>query len=204
MSKRLRYVDVARGVTILCVILGHMEVGKKIRTLIFSFHMPLFFLLSGYFQTKRSMIDFGKNKGYSLMIPYLFTGICVIFGTQLENMVKFFSHRGTVRSVKYLLTEWIKAIVLGSGSRQDVLWIHADFCIGAIWFLLALFGSQLLVNLFAEKKMGFVYIAGIAFLGIISARYFWLPLSMQASAAASVYVAIGYAYKHQIGLGGDT
>ncbi len=45
-NERLQYVDIARGLTMLCVILGHMELDN-LNILIFSFHIPLFFLVSG-------------------------------------------------------------------------------------------------------------------------------------------------------------
>ena len=51
---RLPYMDVAKGMGILCVIIGHMG-NETINRIIFSFHMPLFFLISGYFLSNRLM-----------------------------------------------------------------------------------------------------------------------------------------------------
>ena len=50
-KNRLRYVDIAKGIGILLVILGHMPsvVPLPVRLWIFSFHMPLFFFLAGMF-----------------------------------------------------------------------------------------------------------------------------------------------------------
>ena len=51
---RLEYLDAAKGLGILLVILGHIyawnpNINRKILvTWIYSFHMPLFFILSGY------------------------------------------------------------------------------------------------------------------------------------------------------------
>lgn len=49
---RLPYMDVAKGMGILCVIIGHMG-NEAINRIIFSLHMPLFFLISGYFLSNR-------------------------------------------------------------------------------------------------------------------------------------------------------
>ena len=45
--KRIAYLDVAKGFTILTVILGHTLPAGTLKTLLYSFHMPLFFFLSG-------------------------------------------------------------------------------------------------------------------------------------------------------------
>lgn len=44
---RKRWIDVARGIAILLVLIGHAGVAPKFNQYILSFHMPLFFFLSG-------------------------------------------------------------------------------------------------------------------------------------------------------------
>lgn len=49
-QRRITFVDYAKGITILFVIIGHLNnVPPDLRMKIFSFHVPLFFLTSGYF-----------------------------------------------------------------------------------------------------------------------------------------------------------
>lgn len=43
--QRIDWIDFAKGITILLVIIGH-NVSGPLRGAIFSFHMPLFFILS--------------------------------------------------------------------------------------------------------------------------------------------------------------
>lgn len=150
-DNRFHWVDVARGLAMLCVILGHMGFDN-LNIFIFSFHMPLFFLLSGYFQKKQEPMLFIKKKAKSLLVPYLFTGIGLILATQLNNTAKIILHKDDALSASYLLIEWLKAICLGSGSRVDFLWIKSDVFIGATWFLLALFFAQVIVNLLIDKN----------------------------------------------------
>ena len=48
-NKRIAWLDIAKGIAIICTIIGHnIPVGGNVRNLIFSFHMPLFFILAGY------------------------------------------------------------------------------------------------------------------------------------------------------------
>ena len=44
---RIYWIDCAKGITILLVIIGHSIYNPMVRGPIFSFHMPLFFILSG-------------------------------------------------------------------------------------------------------------------------------------------------------------
>ena len=47
-NKRLDYFDIAKGIGIILVIIAHIEyVDQGIRNYIVSFHMPLFFIISG-------------------------------------------------------------------------------------------------------------------------------------------------------------
>ena len=47
--QRIQWIDIAKGISIFLVIIGHTApFGILERNIIFSFHMPLFFILSGY------------------------------------------------------------------------------------------------------------------------------------------------------------
>lgn len=45
-KKRIEWIDIAKGITILLVVIGHGAINGALRGIIFSFHMPLFFILS--------------------------------------------------------------------------------------------------------------------------------------------------------------
>ena len=87
MSKRVGYIDIARGIGILLVVLGHNDFGYVSPfgyRLIYSFHMPLFFFLSGYFlNASVPFVDFLKKRFNSLLKPYFFT-IFLIYFTSLS------------------------------------------------------------------------------------------------------------------------
>lgn len=83
MSKRIEFIDVARGVGILLVVLGHNDFGyisPFAHQVIYSFHMPLFFFLSGYFlNTTIGFGDFAIKRFNSLLKPYYFTIFMIYF-----------------------------------------------------------------------------------------------------------------------------
>lgn len=49
LQKRIGYIDIARGIAIILMIIGHVIGQGKNKNFIFSFHMPLFIIISGIF-----------------------------------------------------------------------------------------------------------------------------------------------------------
>ena len=74
-SKRIAYLDVAKGIGILLVMLGHNYVKASVpfmEKFIFSFHMPFFFLLSGMlFKANYPLLVLFKRRFATLIRPYL-------------------------------------------------------------------------------------------------------------------------------------
>ena len=52
ISKRTDYIDVARGVMIILMLVGHSGLPQLGRQLIYGFHMPFFFIISGVMYNK--------------------------------------------------------------------------------------------------------------------------------------------------------
>lgn len=69
-KKRLGYMDIARGIAMLCIIMGHFGIAT-VNRFVYSFHVPFFFLLSGYFYSQRgTWKEFILTKAKQLLIPY--------------------------------------------------------------------------------------------------------------------------------------
>jgi fucose 4-O-acetylase-like acetyltransferase len=85
MSKRIETIDIARGIGILMVVLAHNDFGYISpygHEVIYSFHMPLFFFLSGYFiKTDNPFLEFAKKRFHSLLKPFLFTLFMIYFAS---------------------------------------------------------------------------------------------------------------------------
>src|SRR5688572_19153575 len=132
MSKRIEYLDIAKGIGILLVVLGHNDfevISLFVQRLIYSFHMPLFFFLSGYFiNTAVPFFDFFKKRFNSLLKPFFFT-IFLIYFTSI-SFEKMGFNTAITRIVKSLY---------GSGYYLD--WVQ-------LWFLPHLFVVSLYAFLF--------------------------------------------------------
>src|SRR5690349_6040281 len=132
MSKRIEYLDIAKGIGILLVVLGHNDfevISLFVQRLIYSFHMPLFFFLSGYFiNASIPFFDFFKKRFNALMKPYIFTIFLIYFTSVSFEKMGF--NTAITRTVKSLY---------GSGHYLD--WVQ-------LWFLPHLFVVSLYAFVF--------------------------------------------------------
>lgn len=144
-GKYYNEIDIAKGITIILVIIGHALVslnGKVpkgfpsiLMEVIYSFHMPVFFFLSGLLASK--ILNFKKiewgflaSKAKRLMIPYFFCGAL------------------------YLLMKWAMSKMLGIKGNTPALWkvfvgINPNY---ELWFLYVLFICFVISILLVRKK----------------------------------------------------
>jgi polysaccharide biosynthesis protein PslL len=132
MSQRIGYFDVARGIGILLVVLGHNDLGSLspfLHQLIYSFHIPLFFFLSGYFiNTSISFLDFFKKRFHAVLKPYLFTIFLIYLASVSFEKMGFQTAIGRIFKSLY-------------GSINYIDW-------GQLWFLPHLFVAGLYAFIF--------------------------------------------------------
>ncbi len=167
MSKRIEYIDIARGIGILLVVLGHNDfslVSPFAYKVIYSFHMPLFFFLSGYFLNPTIGIwSFFKKRFNSLIKPYWFTIFLIYLGSLSFGKMGF----------QTVLVRILKSLY-GTGRYID--WVQ-------LWFLPHLF----VVSLYA--------FAFYALVGKINNRYVrWLILLLTLG-AASLFLKTFYPFQ---------
>lgn len=142
MNKRLNYIDITRGIAIIFIVLGH-ALNRSINSIFFtkflySFHVVLFFIISGYvFKIKdnESFRQFVKKKFFRIIIPYFFwETLFLIPYFMLGQSV------GDALSVKssFNFNTQIFNIIYGVGAesalRQN----------SALWFLPALFSMEVI------------------------------------------------------------
>src|SRR5829696_9860797 len=139
MSKRIEYLDIAKGIGILLVVLGHNDfevISLFIQRLIYSFHMPLFFFLSGYFiNSSVPFFDFFKKRFNALLKPFFFTIFLIYFTSVSFEKMGF--NMAIMRTIKSLY---------GSGHYLD--WVQ-------LWFLPHLFVVSLYAFLFISVMSRF-------------------------------------------------
>ena len=53
MKQRIEELDITKAIGIIMVVVGHTQLPTFMSNFIWSFHMPLFFLINGYFFNKK-------------------------------------------------------------------------------------------------------------------------------------------------------
>ena len=198
MKQRVRYFDIAKAIAMIGVVLGHSilivnaltpvsPLMLKFYAFIFTFHMPLFFILSGYFMHPEHEFAW-KKKATELLATYALTCLAIIAGNVIVAGIR---HTG----MRAAFANWAAAAYYGAGDfSPHYLW-PVPMRVGALWFLLALFWAQLFLH--AVKRLPFTPVWGIVLflVGYYSARIFWLPLSVQSGMTATAFLYIGYLFK---------
>lgn len=76
---RISWIDVARGIGIFLIVFGHTSGGGFLTQVLYAFHVPLFFFLTGtVYRKKQSLKTFFLTKIKRLLIPYWVWGIVSI------------------------------------------------------------------------------------------------------------------------------
>lgn len=138
------YLDFVRGAGILLVVFGHLtDWGQPWREWVYSFHMPLFFLLSGVFANPDvPWKTFIRKKARSLYLPF------AVFLT-IDLAISFFLQLRTDSFIICVKTMIVAAALKFTGVRFSVI-------NGPIWFLFVLFVVQI-AFFFAAKKRPILY-----------------------------------------------
>jgi fucose 4-O-acetylase-like acetyltransferase len=128
--------DIAKGIGIAFVVLGHNwavlhEKGEMFRV-IFSFHMPLFFFMSGVFMRENTSLIYATNSRFqSLLKPYFVTAI-------LLGLVKIISQSINNQMSIDGLWQYLYGIFYATG--RTIEWV-------TLWFLPHLFIISLAAHL---------------------------------------------------------
>ncbi len=185
-------IDVVKGVAMLCIIAGHLGV-MQINCVVFIFHVPIFFLISGYLfkNSDYTIIKYGR----SLISAYLITVVSLFLLTSIKGLYYSIINESSFNILGYI-KYWLLAALYGSGGRVDFCGFNFPV-IGAVWFLLALLWGvlflRLILRIFPKGILAqCIGVFIVALVGWFSTKYIWLPLSIQSGCLALVYLFIGY------------
>lgn len=173
-SSRLTALDSLRGFGILLVVLGHASRSASLVSWIFSFHMPLFFIISGMLFHERQFLDSFKKKVTRFLIPYLFFGIVTfVYWALIERRFRVGGGSGSVTNA---LTNIFLARAGTSNYPQNAV----------LWFLPCLFVTEMLflgTFTLVKSKRAIRHdwavaatLATVSFLSIMVMHSFGLPI----------------------------
>lgn len=182
---RIRWIDIARGIGILLVVYGHALSAGELRAVIYSFHMPLFFLLSGLvfrYKSDESLHAFIRKNARNIMLPYFMFALMSFLLWCVVNKPAFI----------YALFQF-GSIFYGNGNDNllrfnNILWFLPCLFIVRLMF----FGitrrkhtaKALLIILFVVSVVGYGY---SFFFGSLK-----LPFGFETALTALPFFGVGY------------
>lgn len=130
---RIVWIDQLRSIAFLLVIIGHVTIPEEFQSWIYSFHMPLFFLISGLTINREKIMNMPFKQYFfkqvrSLVVPYFWLNFLVF---PLWYLTFHF-----VTHIKTTASETLLGIFAGS--------LDWNMPSNALWFLLVLFLAQIL------------------------------------------------------------
>ncbi len=193
-KKRIVSLDVCKGFCMLMVILGHQfeKTGLDVPLqFIQTFHMPIFFMIAGYFISDRLTVkEFTIKRMRRLLIPYIIS--CVMAAILCSIVALLKNHQLSSAMQEFITRLWIT--VYGSGSGNGSIITESE--IGMMWYLLGLLWSSIVVKAISKKKMAGLIALLISSEAIGTTTIFgWLPFSIQNGLGAVIWVWLGYCAK---------
>ena len=135
-KNRIDAIDVAKGIGILCIVFGHAAPDSVLRYILYSFHVPLFFVLSGLtYNNKKNKKSFLVGKIRRLLIPYYIFAIISILIYFI--MAKIILLPGDTRIIPNLI-----GMVYANSNSGYMTWNRP------LWFLPCLFITSIIIELF--------------------------------------------------------
>lgn len=182
-KKRLDYLDMAKGVGAILVLLGHLQgdeffsLSPYILTMcewIFSFHMPLFFIISGMLifhrgDLNKDINDLAKKRFKGIMIPYYWFSLFYL------SVVFYAFFSGTV----------LKETVF-----ENLWYVISTYGMNVLWFLPALFFGELLFIMIMQKvkdkRVGVAIVVLLGAIGLVGA-YVMVGMSYETDIAKRMH-----------------
>ena len=197
--KRVEWVDLVKGVTILLVIAGHtLSPGGKtssiLRGMIYSFHMPLFFILSAYTFRPSSDLEEFKVKTKKLCRTL---GIPVVLIVLFDIVVHAALHQfQPLFQFSYWKIELYRILF---ASATGVNYAGTEIVgLGMAWFLFALFFGRILFDychiVFEEKQL-FIACLLLSISGILIGQSQYTIFSIDIALAIQLFFYFGYKMK---------
>ena len=143
-KQRDNAIDIARGVAILGMIYGHAVAGMNcydwIYDWVYSFHMPMFALVAGYFYREKPFLQTFRSSVKTLLLPCLATSLILLLSDEIQ---------GGVNDCRSILCEWIYRIY----QVFTLQYVPPGF-----WFVAALFGGRMILALTSMLKFRYTNI----------------------------------------------
>lgn len=181
--KRIEEIDILKAFGIILMIMGHIGFGMYFDYWIHAFHMPMFYIISGFLYSHKSISirKFIYKKVKSLLVPYFIFGIIHYF---IYLLISISNNNSTDLFVPVLHLFFINTYGLPIA--------------GALWFLTSLFFVDLIYYLIdrQNKINKNLLVVVITFIGVFLPKIVRLPYALDTAFVGTGLFHIGYILKN--------
>lgn len=187
-------IDIAKGIGISLMVIGHSSAPAAIHNFIYTFHMPLFFIIAGYLMNyekwRNKFRFFVKRRLERMILPYFFMSICVFYPLWYFAVIGFSKYKThDIADPLNVFADIFYATFVGDGMSFNA----------PLWFLPCLFVSELIFfGVLSISKQTYFRCAIVCFLAIIGYLIKWmnLPWSIDIALVVQVFLLFGYIIKN--------
>lgn len=188
-KERIKWIDCVKGIAIILVIIGHSISISLVRGLIFSFHMPLFFILSS--MTFKCSKDINE---YKIKTKKSFEHL--IFPVIIICLIKMFLQTNMLFTKEWFITNsFVLLLSSGAGVICPFLDEVRYVAMGMPWFLVVLFLARLVYDYMhlhtSSKKWLFILSILVSTVGVWISKFLWLPFSFDIVLSIMFFMYIG-------------
>ena len=186
MGNRSKELDILKAVGIFLMIFDHVGWGELVHTYIQSFHMPLFFIVSGYlWKPDQSTKRIAQKRFKTILVPYLSFSIVYLLLFMVASLASL-----TDRSIVLAL----RAVVFFPTDMQNMPFAPA------LWFLPCFYLCNLIYaflseNLGKTKWIAIIVLAAVGFT-YSSLTDYMLPITLEPIMVTPLFVLIGELIKN--------
>lgn len=192
---RIEWIDIAKGMAIFLMVCGHTSIPENLSNWIWSFHMPLFFIVSGmlfYPERYNSFVAFEQKRCRTLLLPWLvFTLVAVFFYP--EDSIN------TLLSGQNLFALWFLPVLfmvetLGYYIVKLKLWggkLLVAISLATVGFILDQYGIRTYFNLEVSLYATLFYIVGFLSRKTIlkiNSQWHWIILLLLINIILSIFL----------------
>lgn len=194
-KQRITYIDGAKAIAIVLVIIGHCYWVKEkpsipyVYSFLYSFHMPLFFIIAGWFIKPLTIKEALAKYSKAYLVPYFFTSLAS--GVIAASIILY---KDADYSMLPFFKRWALSTIYANPSLRNNLLFGDMPIVGILWFLFAIFWSNTIYSILKKRLDGFelfVYTVALSSIAIVSLKVLRLPFSIQSGVAAMIFVWVG-------------
>lgn len=203
-KERIVYMDILKAFAIIAVVVGHS--GFPCSNIIYLYHVPLFFIISGYFYKdiySKTPFDLIKKRVKTLYVPFVGFGLIFLMLHNVFFKLNIYNDKvgyNGIVSHLYTPTEFM------TNALKVLAFRGVEQLVGAFWFVLVLFTVNILFVFISYITMKYIkentehfrfFVISLFFvIGNVATYYeFNLHYSLNTSFVALLIYYIGYLYR---------